>query len=169
LEKAVMIRMGRLLFFVVWFPIIIVSWVFDLFVLAIFHFLVDGASFLLRQPVLVQERVLDHMKARRQKRLNLMTVFLTLIMIPILTIMMPINIVLIGINGTLRILQFIAGYCRLLLREIPQNLELINEKGVVAYLKYLGGFYVHMARAFVPILKDSWQKSFAKGIWRTSI
>ena len=162
-----LIRFGRLLFIVVWFPINMVLWFIDFFVLAILQFLANVACFLLGQPVLVQERMVVHMKARMQKRLNLMTVFLILIVFPILAIMMPINFVLSGIYVTLRILQAIVGYCRLLLREIPKNLKIINEKGVVAYLKYLRWFYVNMARAFVPMVKDAWQQSFGKGISRT--
>src|SRR2546428_313166 len=166
-KKPSLIRFGRLLFIVVWFPINMVLWFIDFFVLAILQFLANVACFLLGQPVLVQERMVVHMKARMQKRLNLMTVFLILIVFPILAIMMPINFVLSGIYVTLRILQAIVGYCRLLLREIPKNLKIINEKGVVAYLKYLRWFYVNMARAFVPMVKDAWQQSFGKGISRT--
>ena len=146
-----LIHVGRLVFLAGLFPIIMVLWVVEL-TLQIFQAVTGWACILLREIVLFPDRI---------PNLGWKMLFAALLF--------PINIVLVPIHLTLRTFHTLAGMARILLREPAKMSKQISVIGVSGYIRYLFGFYVFMARDFVPNLKNSWKMAFEGKTWRINV
>ena len=150
-SKAVMIRLGRLLFLVLWFPINFVLMVVAL-ILRVFQAVAGCVCDLLREIVFFPDRI---------PGVGWKMLFTALLF--------PINIVLVPIHLTLRTFHTLAGMARILLREPAKMSKQISVIGVSGHIRYLFGFYVFMARDFVPNLKNSWKMAFEGKTWRINV
>ena|SRR3989442_3561306 len=146
-----LIHVARLLFLAGLFPIIMVLWVVEL-TLRIFQTVTDWGCILLRAIATFPDRI---------PSLGWKMLFAALLF--------PINIVLVPIHLTLRILSTLAGMACILLREPAKMSKQISVLGVSGYIRYLFGFYVFMARDFVPNLKNSWKMAFEGKTWRINV